>query len=103
MLCIHPHDACVMHHLGENHDRIWSLHDLMQIIIEIVRQRRWAGRRTESEQAALAERPLRGVMESTGRRSWPIRALVSGGRRGRPRRREPLARGLVVGRQMTLR
>src|SRR3984893_11154545 len=103
MLCIHPHDACVMHHLGENHDRIWSLHDLMQIIVEIVRQRRWAGRRTESEQPALAERPLLRVIESAGRRSCAILAIVSGGRRGRPRRRETLARGLVVGRQMTLR
>ena len=43
MLRIHPDDARVVNHFAEDHNRVWSLHDLMQIVIEIVRQCRRAG------------------------------------------------------------
>jgi len=75
----------------------------MQIIIKIVRQSRRSRRGTEAEQAALAERPLLRVIVGAGRLRCAILALVSGGRRRRPGRRDALACGLVVGRHLAVR
>jgi hypothetical protein len=99
VLRIHPHDARVMNHLRQNHDRIRGLHDLMEIVVEIVRQRRRARCGTESEQATLAERPLLGIIESAGRRGSAALALWGCGLRRRPGGRDSPTCGLVVGRQ----
>jgi hypothetical protein len=53
VLRIHPDNARIVHHLGEDHHGVLGLHDLMKIVVEIVRQRRWSGCRTESEQTAF--------------------------------------------------
>jgi len=39
MLGIHADDPNVMHHLDEDHDRRRRLHDLFQVVVEVVRQR----------------------------------------------------------------
>ena len=96
MLCVHPHDAGVVNHLAENQDRVRSLHDPVQIIVEIVRQRGWAGCRTESEQTAFAQRPLLRIVMCTRRLRRTILALMSSGGRRRPRRLDSLARALYV-------
>src|SRR6266567_498615 len=75
----------------------------MQIVIEIVRQRRRTGSGTESEQAALAERPLLRVIEGARRLGCAILALPRVRGRGGPGPREPLARGRIVGRYMAVR
>src|SRR5260370_8242994 len=87
MLPVHPHDTCVVNHFGEDHDRVRSLHDLMHIVIEIVGQRGRTGGGTESEQAALAERPLLRIIESAEqRREQDVRAFA-----GLPRREPHVA------------
>jgi hypothetical protein len=74
----------------------------MQIIMEIVRQRPRSRRGTESEQAALAERPLLRVIVGTGRLRGAILAVVSGGSRRRPGRHDPLGGGLIEGRHFAV-
>jgi len=103
MLRVHPHDAGVVHHLAENHDRILGLHNLMQVVVEIIRQRGRTGRGTEAEQAAFAEGALLRVVESAGR--FGVRILALARVRGRSclGRCEPFARGSIVGRYMAVR
>ena len=62
--CVHPDDPRVVIHLVEDHDAVFGLHDLVQVVVEH-RQRRRARRRAEAEQAPLAERtPLRIVVRA---------------------------------------
>jgi hypothetical protein len=67
MLGVHPHDAGIVDHFTQNHNVVRSLHNLMQIVVEIVRQRRGAGGGTKSEQAALTQRSLLRIVEGAGR------------------------------------
>jgi hypothetical protein len=38
VLRVHPHDVGVVNHLGQDQDLVLGLHDLMQVVVEIVRQ-----------------------------------------------------------------
>ena len=65
MLRVHPHDAGVVHHLDEDHDVVFGLHDALEVVVQ-AREHRWPG--AEAEQAALGERKFfRGV-----ERPWAI-------------------------------
>ena len=63
---VHPHDARVVDHLDENHDRVVRLHDALQVVVEHRQHRRPRGR-AEAHQAPLGERALLGVVVGTRR------------------------------------
>ena len=46
----------VVHHLVEDHDGVARLNDLLEVVVEVVRQRRRSRRRAEAEEAPLRER-----------------------------------------------
>ena len=62
MLAIDAHDACVVHHLDQNHHRVLRLHDLVVVVVDVRQHRRAAGG-AEAEQATLAERTILGPVE----------------------------------------
>src|SRR5262245_6512770 len=103
MLYVHPHDTCIVHHLRKNHDRVWSLHDLMQIVIKIVWERWRARRRAEPKNAALAEGPLLRIVKSPRRLCPRILALTRLGRWRCRSRGEALPRSRIVRRYMAVR
>src|SRR5689334_11033566 len=84
---IHSDDPGVMIHFVQNQNGVASLNDLVQIVIEH-RQSWWTGSRTESKQAALAQRPaLRIVICAWRTLKTRIRSLLLiRGRTVRPRR-----------------
>src|SRR5262249_35711532 len=100
MVHVHPHDTYIVHHLRKNHDRVWSLHDLMQIVIKIVWERWRARRRTEPKNAAFAKGPLLRIVKSPRRLCPHILALARLGRWRCRSRGEALPRRRTVRRYM---
>src|SRR4030095_16022898 len=71
MLRVHPDDASVVHHLGENHHGVLRLNDLMQIVVEVVWKYRRSGSGTETQDAAFTKRTTFGIVVSSRRlESW---------------------------------
>ena len=99
---VHADDTRVVHHLGEDDDGVLRLHDLLQVVVEVVRQRRRSRRVAEAEQAALGERAQLGTVERSGRSG---RRRFAGVWRDRAARREPgvsLARFRLHGRDLAV-
>src|SRR5262249_41112076 len=55
VLSAHADDPRIVDHLVEDHHRVTRLHDLLQIVVEVIGQRGWSRRRTEPEQTPLSE------------------------------------------------
>ena len=91
VLAVHPDDARVVHHLGEDQHGILGLHDLVQVVVEHGQHRR-PGRRPEPEQAPLAERTALHVVVGGRSLEAGIVLLRVGGRPRECGRREPLPR-----------
>src|SRR5439155_20824818 len=63
---VKPDDPRVVHHLGEDHDGVRRLHDLVEVVVEVVRENGRTRRGPESEQTALAERSALGIVVRAG-------------------------------------
>src|SRR5262245_9528696 len=66
MLRVHADDARVVDHFREDHDRVGSLHNLVKVVVEVIRQHWWSRRRAKSEQTSLAERAAFGIIVGPG-------------------------------------
>jgi hypothetical protein len=77
-----------VHHLGEDHHVVGRLHDLMEVVVEVVRQDRRAGRRAEAQQAPFAERTTFGIVVGARWLESRIFGVLRRVRRG-PRRDYP--------------
>src|SRR3989442_3803277 len=55
-------DARVVNHLVEDHDGVARLHDLLQVVVEVIGKRGRSRRRAKTEQAPLGERARFGTV-----------------------------------------
>ena len=64
----HADDARVVHHFRHDEDVILVLHDGVVVVVEVIRQHRRPGVRSERHDAALGDGPVFGVVETPERR-----------------------------------
>src|SRR5215467_7875593 len=57
MLAVQADDARFVNHLGKDQHGIWSLHDLLAVVIEVIWQHGRSRRPSKSQKAPLRERP----------------------------------------------
>src|SRR2546430_6189720 len=56
MLGVHAHHSDVVHHLREDHNGLRCLHDLMEIVVKVVRQHGRSRGGSKTQQAAVGKR-----------------------------------------------
>src|SRR5205085_8290444 len=56
VLRVHAYDAGIVHHFGEDHHGVGRLHDLVEIVVEVVGKRRRSRGGTKTQQTTLTER-----------------------------------------------
>ena len=97
MLRVHADDAGIVDHLGEDHHGVRRLHDLVEVVVEVVRQRRRSRRGSEPEEAALAEGTAFGIVVGAGRGLEAAVVVRLSGAGQQPRRMRCRAAGVIGG------